>query len=142
MRLTPIIPLWLIIIIGVGIAALFVWCIVRKKFRTIDSFRRIGILIVMLLLLLRPVFHGGYSEAQLTNLNVYFLVDLTNSMVAKDCEKGELRRFEKVKQDIKDISRQFPGAQYSVIAQDISTYVAMPLSTSLDSLNTYGNHHS
>lgn len=139
MKLMPVIPLWLIVIICVGIIALFVWCIIGKKRRTIDNFRRIGILLIMVLLLLRPVFHGGYSEAQLTNLNVYFLVDLTNSMVAKDCENGEMRRFEKVKQDIKDVARQFPGAQYAVVAQDISTYVAMPLSTSLDSLNTYAD---
>ena len=60
-------------------------------------------------------------------------------MIAKDCDNGETRRFEKVRDDIKTIARQFPGSQYSIIMQDIATYVAMPLSTNSDTLISYAN---
>ena len=139
MRFLPFLPIWLVIVLLVAVAGLLIWCIIKKERRSLDNFRRIGILAVIVLLIMHPVFQGGYSEAQLTNLNVYFAIDNTNSMAAKDCDNGSLRRYEKVAQDIKDIARQFPGAQYSVITQDISTYVAMPPSTSLDTLYAYAD---
>ena len=139
MRLLPLIPIWLAIVFAVLIGALLVYCIITKKYRKIDNFRRIGILILVLLIALRPVIRGGEGESQLSNFNIYFAVDATNSMIAKDCDNGETRRFEKVRDDIKTIARQFPGSQYSIIMQDIATYVAMPPSTNSDTLISYAN---
>ena len=139
MKLLPLIPIWVAIVFAVLIGALFIYCIVTKKYRKLDYFRRIGILILVLFIALRPVIRGGEGESQLSNLNIYFAVDATNSMVAKDCDNGETRRFEKVRNDIKTIAHQFPGAQYSIIMQDIATYIAMPLSTNADTLVSYAN---
>lgn len=139
MKVMPIIPSWILIIILVAVLVLFILCLSKKKYRNIDNFRRIGILILIVMVMFRPVIRGGTSEAQLTNINVYFLIDSTNSMAVKDCDNGELRRYEKMSNDIKEIAKQFPGAQYSIIAQDISTYIALPLSTSIDALYSYAN---
>jgi len=139
MKFAPFLPIWLTVILFVIAAGIFIWCIFKKSRRTVDNFRRIGILFTIVLLIMHPMLRGGYSEAQLTNLNVYFAVDNTNSMSAKDCDNESKYRFEKVTQDIKDIAYQFPGAQYSVITQDISTYVAMPPTTNLDTLLSYAN---
>lgn len=139
MKLMPIIPGWILVIAAVAILALFILCLVKKKYRNTDNFRRIGILLLIVMVMCRPVIRGGVSEAQLTNINVYFLIDATNSMAVKDCDGDKMRRYEKMSSDIKEIAKQFPGAQYSIIAQDISTYIALPLSTSVDTLYSYAN---
>ena len=139
MKLMPIIPGWIVLIFAVIVIALLVLCIIKKKYRKTDNFRRIGILLLIVMIMCRPVLRGGTSEAQLTNINVYFIVDATNSMAVKDCENGEKRRYEKLAEDVKEIAKQFPGAQYSIFAQDISTYVALPLSTNIDTLYSYAN---
>ena len=80
MKLMPIIPGWILVIAAVAILALFILCLVKKKNRNTDNFRRIGILLLIVMVMCRPVIRGGVSEAQLTNINVYFLIDATNSM--------------------------------------------------------------
>ncbi len=139
MKVMPIIPIWAVIGLTIIAAVLLIFCIIKKKYRTIDNFRRIGMLILIIIIIFRPVIRGGTSEAQLTNINVYFIVDVTNSMAVKDCDNGAKRRYEKVAEDIKEIAKQFPGAQYSIFAQDISTYIALPLSTNSDTLFSYAN---
>jgi hypothetical protein len=55
----------------------------------------------------RPVFYVQTTvETALNNLDIYFVVDMTGSMIAKDCENGQARRYEKAIDDIIAITFQ------------------------------------
>ena len=108
----------------------------KNLFKSVSFYRRLLIGIMMLLIVIRPTFSGSTepSEKQLSNLNVWFVVDATGSMVGKDVAGGTKRRFELVQDDIKEIVEALPGAKYGMIAQDVSTYLAAPMTTSADAI--------
>jgi hypothetical protein len=74
-------------------------------------------------------------QAASTDLNVFFVVDTTTSMVAEDYG-GAAPRLEGVRKDIKAIAEELPGARFSVITFDTTAHVRMPLSTDTLALET------
>ena len=98
------------------------------------NIRRAIMLILMALVLARPAFLNGQAKSELNNLNIYFVVDATNSMSARDVEgRG---RYVKVAKDIHEITKAFPGSRYSVIIEDNKVYTAVPSSTSTEFLSS------
>ncbi|MFP5312153.1 MAG: vWA domain-containing protein, partial [Actinomycetes bacterium] len=85
--------------------------------------------------LLRPGLPGGTAQAAAADLNVFFVVDTTTSMVAEDYGNGA-PRLEGVRKDIMAVAGQLPGARYSVITFDTTAHVRMPLSTDTLALQT------
>lgn len=97
---------------------------------------RRGLLVALLLLaLLRPGLPGGTAEAAASDLNVFFVVDTTTSMVAEDYGNGA-PRLEGVRQDVMAIAGQLPGARFSVITFDTTGHLRMPLTTDTLALET------
>ena len=134
MRFYPLVPLFVLLPVAAVAIALLVYCICRPKMRKRKNIRRISMLILMSLILARPVFMNGQAQSELNNLNIYFVVDATNSMSAKDVEgKG---RYVKVSKDIYEIAKAFPGSRYSVLIEDYKVYTAVPSTTSLEFLNS------
>jgi Ca-activated chloride channel family protein len=82
---------------------------------------------------LRPGLPGGEVDTTAANLNVYFVVDTTTSIVAEDYG-NERPRALGVRDDIVDIARALPGARYSVLTFDQSTRVRLPLTTDTTAL--------
>ncbi len=82
---------------------------------------------------LRPGLPGGEVDTTAANLNVYFVVDTTTSIVAEDYG-NERPRVLGVRDDIVDIARALPGARYSVLTFDQSTRVRLPLTTDTTAL--------
>lgn len=98
-------------------------------------FRR-GLLVALLLVaLVRPGLPGGSAEAAVTDLNVFFVVDTTTSMVAEDYGDS-LPRLGGVRQDIMAVAEELPGARFSVITFDTTGHVRMPLTTDTLALET------
>lgn len=128
-----IIPLWIVITLAALLAAALVFCLIKKSFRTKQNFRLIAILFLGVLMLARPQFPGGKVETRDNNIDVYFAVDTTGSMVGKDM-KDNKRRLEQAKEDIITIAKQIPGARYTVFAQSAVSYQATPLLSDLDAL--------
>lgn len=128
-------PVWICLIATVAIALLII-CLLKKKMRKRRNFRRIAMLGVVTLILARPVFLGGTSELQTNNLAIFFVVDMTNSMVVKDQNSDSTYRYEQAKKDIDNIANEFTGSQFSVITLDTSIYTAMPMSYNVDSVNS------
>lgn len=95
--------------------------------------RRILIAVFLALTIFRPTFSTETTAEKTTNLNIWFVVDATGSMVASDVDGGK-RRFEKVAEDITAISKHVSGAKYSLIVQDYTTYTAMPLTYNADAI--------
>ena len=139
MIFAPYIPGIVLAIIGIALAIFTVFCIARKSFRKIRIFRRIGILALVLITLARPVVTGGHSERDLSNINVFFIVDNTGSMAVQDIDQGSKRRYEKVAEDIKKIADLFPGAKFGVVAADYSVRRALPLVNDINAVYSYAN---
>lgn len=97
-------------------------------------YRRLGMLILTLLMLFRFTISSEISERETSNLNVWFVVDATGSMVAKDVKNGDKRRFEQAQDDAAYIVSKLPGAKYSIIVQDFSTYSAVPMTFNADAI--------
>lgn len=92
-------------------------------------------LLLVLAAILRPGLPGGSAQAATADLNVFFVVDVTTSMVAEDYGSGE-PRLEGVRQDIMAIAEELPGARFSVITFDTKGHVRMPLTTDTLALQT------
>ncbi|RDV08755.1 VWA domain-containing protein [Arthrobacter sp. RT-1] len=97
---------------------------------------RRGLLVTLLCgAILRPGLPGGSAEAATADLNVFFVVDTTTSMVAEDHGNGA-PRMDGVRQDIMAIAEGLPGARFSVITFDTKGHVRMPLTTDTLALET------
>lgn len=100
-----------------------------------DWLFRGGLVILLILAALRPGLPGGHLTAAASNLNVFFVVDTTSSMVAEDFGSSE-PRMQGVKADILSIAGELSGARYSVITFDSSASVRMPLTDDSSALTT------
>lgn len=96
--------------------------------------RRIIMAALLIAILIRPTIPGSSAERESTNLNIWFVVDASGSMVAKDVDGKNTRRFEKAQEDATTIIENLPGAKYTAIAQDFSTYTAVPMTSSADAI--------
>jgi Ca-activated chloride channel family protein len=83
---------------------------------------------------LRPGVPGEQVDTTAANLNVYFVVDTTSSIIAEDYGDGR-PRVEGVAADIAAIAERLPGARYSVVTFDQATRVRLPLTTDTNALD-------
>lgn len=97
---------------------------------------RRGLLLALLFVaLVRPGLPGGSAGAATSDLNVFFVVDTTTSMVAEDYGQGK-PRLDGVRQDIMAIAEDLPGARFSLMTFDTEGLVRMPLTTDTLALET------
>ena len=132
----PIIPPIAVIIVAVLAIALSIWVLIHEKYQRHAIVRRFSIILLILLILLRPVFLDGTDSLEKNNLNIFFAVDTTNSMSAKDIDEGKVMRYEKVRSDIATIADALPGSQYSIVLLSNAVFTTMPLSDNRDLLNS------
>ncbi|UKA68853.1 VWA domain-containing protein [Arthrobacter sp. FW306-05-C] len=111
------------------------WRLQGIRLRSKAWLRRGAIVLLLLAAALRPHLPGGTVQAASADLNVFFVVDTTTSMVAEDYDNGK-PRLEGVRKDIMAIAEQLPGARFSVITFDTTAHVRMPLSTDTLALQT------
>lgn len=128
MILQPIVPVWVIASILSLALGVWVFAYVRrnKKTRSIIWWLRVGMLIILALMALRPCLPGTQSVAGATNVDVFFVVDNTYSMRAEDYD-GAKTRMQGVQNDIEAIAQRFAGARFSLIAYDNTAYRVLPL---------------
>lgn len=89
---------------------------------------RVGMVAVLFLAALRPGVPGQFVNASATNLNVYFVVDTTSSMIAEDYG-GSYPRLAGVKDDIHALATEFAGARMALITFDRRVGVRVPSTT-------------
>ena len=127
MTFNPTLPFYILCaLLAIAVVA-FSMCLVKNEYRKIRNIRRIAIVMLLLIAMLRPGIGGGVAERDLSNLNLFFVVDNTGSMAAKDMKDASKYRYEVAAEDIQKIVELFPGAKYSIIALDYNVYQAMPL---------------
>ena len=83
---------------------------------------------------LRPAVPGDEVSASAANLNIYFVVDTTSSIIAEDYG-NERPRLSGVQADIAAVTEALPGARYSVLTFDQETRVRLPLTTDSTALD-------
>jgi Ca-activated chloride channel family protein len=91
--------------------------------------------LLLLAAALRPGVPGGSAQAATADLNVFFVVDTSSSIVAEDYGNRS-PRLDGVRQDIMAIAAELAGARFSVLTFDSSAVVRMPLTTDTTALET------
>jgi len=134
MIFNPIIPANILVVFAVIVVGIFIFCLAKKSRRRTTFMRRIGMLALVLVILARPMVPDTSENKTSANFNVYFAVDMTGSMVAKDYDNQTTRRYEKVIADIKQIAQTFPNAKYTIMVEDYACHTELPLSSSLSEL--------
>lgn len=109
MIVNPIIPVWLMAVICIGMLLMK-----RKGFW--PFFRQILIVILLFVMNLRIMIPGDKVpvQEQEMNVQVLFVVDDTISMIAQDSDGGRTR-LETVKEDCRYIIDGLPGARFAVM---------------------------
>ncbi|MET4143576.1 vWA domain-containing protein [Arthrobacter sp. UYCo732] len=78
---------------------------------------------------------GGSAQAATTDVNVFFVVDTSSSIVAEDFGNRS-PRLEGVRQDIMAIAGELAGARFSLLTFDSNAVVRMPRTTDTTALDT------
>lgn len=96
--------------------------------------RRTVLIAALFLAILQPGVAQGRAVAATSDLNVFFVVDTTGSMVANDWN-GTQPRLDGVRSDVLAMSEAYPGARFSLITFDSSAVVRMPLTSDTTALS-------
>jgi Ca-activated chloride channel family protein len=137
MTLLPIAP-WPVLLVLVLVALVAVWWNPSSPSSPGESrgahWRLTALVVLLATAALRPAVPGDDVSTSAANLNVYFVVDTTTSIVAEDY--GAARpRLAGVVRDIAAITEALPGARYSVVTFDHETRVRLPLTTDSTALD-------
>ncbi len=132
MSFEPIVPFYIPIII-IGLMLIFIIiCIVMPRYRRVNNFIKISVIILVCIAALRPIIHleGADVSKETSDIAVYLVIDNTGSMASKDVYNKA--RIEVAKKDAQIIVNAFPNAKYAIFAQDVVTYQMQPLSSDVD----------
>lgn len=113
------------------VAALFL----LLKNRSTAGWRYAVLVVLVVLAGARPGLAGAPAPVANTELNVFFVVDMTPSSSAEDYN-GSAPRMEGMKADIMALSGELAGARFSLITFDSSAKVVLPLTTDATALLT------
>lgn len=108
--------------------------LIKSNIKSPTFYRRLGIILLLLIIIIRPTLSNERSDRETTNLNIWFVVDASGSMVAKDTDHNNKRRFELAHEDITSIVSNLPGAKYGLLVQDFSSYTAVPMTFNADAI--------
>lgn len=120
MKIDPIIPIWLMSILCVGMICL-------KKLSKIAYIRQIIAIVLVFLINLRIMVPSNNvsSSSQTLDTYVLFVVDDTISMLARDYD-GDTERLTAVKKDCSDIIDELDGAKFAVISFNNNANLVSP----------------
>lgn len=94
---------------------------------------RLGVIVVVFAMLLRPGIPGGTSQTLATDTDVVIVVDTTASIVAEDWA-GDRPRIDGVRADVQAIVDEYPGARFALISFDAAAQLRLPLTTDATAL--------
>ena len=130
MIINPIIPIWLMAVICVGI-------ILLKRKGIWPFIRQILIAILLFVINLRIMVPGSVEHVQKQEMNAYvlFVVDDTISMLANDYDDGR-PRLAGVREDCSYIMDKLPGARFAVISFNNSASLLSPFTDNTEYVNS------
>ncbi len=122
---SPIIPIWIM-----GIISIILIILIRNKDKKI-FIRRLLIIIFLFIINLRIMIPSQDGKVLTSNLDIFFVIDNTISMVAEDYN-GNMPRLEAVKNDCNHIVDELSGASYSIITFNNESTILTPLTKDAD----------
>lgn len=130
MMIHPIVSVWLLLVILIPliIACVLLWWQNRRESAGFHWVIRSLVLVCLFLVAIRPNIAGGSGNAGAANVDIYFVVDTTTSMIAEDYVNNA-PRLNGVGTDIAKIVKGMAGARYSLITFGNDARVALPLTT-------------
>ncbi|MFZ1522633.1 MAG: VWA domain-containing protein [Candidatus Saccharimonadales bacterium] len=147
MKLQPILPLWLTIPLILMILIMTIVLTLKSERRSAQS-RKALISLMVVFMLIGISLPGAKAKTSSTNIDVYFVIDITPSMAAEDYN-GNQTRLTGVSEDIHAFTEQLAGSYFSVISFGASSYVDLPLTSDssaiysvADSLNPEAIYYS
>lgn len=105
------------------------------KGRSAARWRYALLVVLVLAAAARPGLAGASAPVATTELNVFFVVDVTPSSSAEDYN-GKDPRLEGMKADINALAAELAGARFSLITFDSKATVVLPLTTDATALQT------
>lgn len=140
MTLQPVLPWWVMAPLLAAVVLFLSWRVIsvareHRAAQLRDWLFRSGLVVLLLAAALRPGVPGGSSQAATADINVFFVVDTSSSIVAEDFGNSS-PRLEGVRQDIMGIAGELPGARFSLLTFDNNAVVRMPLTTDTTALDT------
>lgn len=140
MKLTPVLPFWILAIIFAPIVAWLTWKTiqqVRKKARTSWT-RYVRMLVIVLCLgvvALGPSLPGDKAPAGVINLDVVIVADRTASVSAEDYD-GQKPRLDGMKHDMLALVDSLKGARIALVTFDSTAKVNVPFTSDSSALAT------
>jgi Ca-activated chloride channel family protein len=131
----PVAP-WALLLLLAGVGAVLVWWPPgrRERAETVGTrLRRSAMLALVLVAALRPALPSTDIRVDASALDVYFVVDTTSSVMARDYEGGT-SRLTGVRADLRGVAQQLPGARFSLITFDADTTTRLPLTSDAGAL--------
>lgn len=123
-------PVVLIVLTGITIGV-SVWVFLKHRHNTrkwVNIVLRTLIVLMTILLLARPGVIGTENKETYTNqYDIYFVVDVTASMVAEDWGTDGETRLNAVKNDISNMVSDYPDARYALIKSSAQSSIVTPL---------------
>ncbi|GAA3591580.1 hypothetical protein GCM10022198_14400 [Klugiella xanthotipulae] len=131
----PVLNIFVLLLLVLPIVAFTVWRVVRAtgNGKRLVWLGRTLMVLCVLAMLLRPGLPGGQTQTLETELDVFFVVDTTASIVAEDYGDGQ-QRLDGVRDDAAALVREYPGARFSLITFDATAALRVPLTTDGTSL--------
>ena len=126
----PLAP-WPLLAVLAGVGLLLVWWPQPAGGRAesvVSHGRRTAMVLLLLVAALRPGLPGQDVRVDPSAVDVYFVVDTTTSVMARDYGASQ-PRLEGVRADIKGVAAQLPGARYTVLTFDHDTRTRLPLTS-------------
>ncbi|MER7070741.1 VWA domain-containing protein [Terrabacter sp. NPDC000476] len=137
MSFLPVAP-WPVLLVLVVAALAAVWWNPTSRSVPGESrsthWRLTAVVLLLGVAAVRPAVAGEQVDTTAANLNVYFVVDTTSSIIAEDYGDGA-PRVSGVASDIAAIAQALPGARYSVLTFDQAARVRLPLTTDTTALD-------
>ncbi|MEJ1089551.1 VWA domain-containing protein [Microbacterium sp. Mu-80] len=137
MIVQPVLHPLLLVLLCAPLVALAVWALVRAPSATHAGrdiwALRLGMVVVVFAMLLRPGIPGGTSQTLATDTDIVIAVDTTASMVAEDWN-GDEPRLNGVRADVQAIVDEYPGARFALISFDAAAQLRLPLTTDATAL--------
>lgn len=141
MSLQPLVPLWLLALLVLPLLALTVWQALVADAHTagrVAWWRRTAVVAVFALIGLGPATPTKDGQELVRNIDVFFVVDRTGSIVAEDYD-GDKPRIDGVRHDIVAIAKAIPDARYSIISFDSQASRQLPLTTDVHAIESWAD---
>lgn len=126
MTFLPDIPIALLGIVGLALVGLCVWRLVAERGRRIHWIRRTLMAVVVIAMVARPGVPGGEVPTGSIDVDVFLVIDTSQSIAAEDWGDGEAR-IQGIRDDVRDVAYAFAGANISVITFDSQPQLRVPL---------------